>query len=129
MCQDAKAFITAFQVCAHGKSFHQPLADHLNPIETPRCPWSHIAVDFVTGLTISDRNNAILIVADNISKGVQYIPLKKKKKNSLPQQRLGIFWSDLSFISMISLQILCQTDDPNSHPKSGEISALHLEPW
>lgn len=33
-----------------GKSSHQPPASLLHPLPVPRYPWSHIAVDFVTGL-------------------------------------------------------------------------------
>lgn len=45
-------------------------------------------------------------------------------QNSLPQQRLGTSLWGMFFISTVSLKILRQTEDPNSFPTSGELSAL-----
>uniref|UniRef100_A0A3P9M8J2 Integrase catalytic domain-containing protein n=1 Tax=Oryzias latipes TaxID=8090 RepID=A0A3P9M8J2_ORYLA len=38
-------------------------------------PWSHVALDFVTGLPSSRGNTTILTVVDRFSKAVHYIPL------------------------------------------------------
>lgn len=48
---------------------------HLNPLKSPRCPWSHVAVDFGTGLP--DAKIPILTVVDHFSKAMHYIPLLK----------------------------------------------------
>lgn len=40
----------------------------LLPLPTPWSPWSHIAVDFTTGLPPSDSNTIILTVVDQFSK-------------------------------------------------------------
>ncbi|TWW75345.1 Retrovirus-related Pol polyprotein from transposon opus [Takifugu flavidus] len=48
-----------------------------NVSDSPLRPWSHIAVDFVTGLPPSDGNNAILTVVDHFSKAAHFIPLTK----------------------------------------------------
>ncbi|KAK3555306.1 hypothetical protein QTP86_014893, partial [Hemibagrus guttatus] len=45
---------------------------HLLPI--PRRPWSHSAIDFVTGLPLSDGNNTILTIVDRFSKMVHFVP-------------------------------------------------------
>lgn len=42
--------------CARSKSSTSPPASHLLPLPTPGRPWSHIAVDFVTGLPPSHCN-------------------------------------------------------------------------
>lgn len=62
MDRDVKAFIWASLVCAQEKSSHQPPAGLLNPLDNSWCPWSHIAVDFVTGCPPSLGNNAIFTV-------------------------------------------------------------------
>lgn len=121
MEQDVKAFIWVCLVCAQEKSSHQPPAGLLNPLDNHWRPWSHIAVDFVTSPPPSDVNNAILTVVDWFSQAVHFVHLPKL----LPHQRLGTSLSSMFFITTVSLKILHQTKDPNSLPKSGEISALH----
>ena len=44
---------------------------------SPRRPWSHIALDFVTGLPPSHGNTTILTVVDRFSKSVHLVPLPK----------------------------------------------------
>lgn len=43
----------------------------------PSRPWSHIALDFVTGLPASNGNTVVLTVVDRFSKAVHFIPLPK----------------------------------------------------
>jgi len=45
----------------------------LRPLPVPQRPWSHIAVDFVTGFPPSDGNT----VMDRFSKAAHFIPLPK----------------------------------------------------
>ena len=49
----------------------------LCPLPIPSRPWSHIAVDFVTGLPPSEGNSVILTIIDRFSKSVRYVPLPK----------------------------------------------------
>lgn len=77
MTQDVRDFISACPVCTQGKSSLQPPAGLLNPLPTPRRPWSHIAVDFVTALPTSDGNTTLLTVVDHFSKAVHFVPLSK----------------------------------------------------
>lgn len=77
MDRDVKAFIWACLVCAREKTSHQPPAGLLNPLDNPWHPWSHIAMDFVTGPSPSVGNNAILTVVECLSKAVHFIPLPK----------------------------------------------------
>lgn len=43
------------------------------PLPIPQRPWSHIAVDFVMDLPVSNGYTAILIVVDRFSKGVRFL--------------------------------------------------------
>lgn len=46
-------------------------------LPVPRHPWSHIALDFVTGLTTSQGNTVILTIMNCISKAVHFTALPK----------------------------------------------------
>ncbi len=50
VARDARLFVSACPVCAAGKASNRPPAGLLQPLSVPSRPWSHIAMDFVTGL-------------------------------------------------------------------------------
>ena len=77
MVEDTKEFIAACPSCCQHKSSHQAPSGLLQPLPVPRRPWSHIALDFVTGLPASDGNTVILTVVDRFSKTAHLIPLPK----------------------------------------------------
>ncbi|XP_023805590.1 uncharacterized protein LOC111946461 [Oryzias latipes] len=77
MERDVREFVTACEVCARSKSTHSPPAGLLHPLPVPQRPWSHLAMDFVTGLPPSQGNTVILTVIDRFSKSAQFIPLPK----------------------------------------------------
>ncbi len=56
---------------------NRPPVGLLRPLSIPSRPWSHIAMDFVTGLPPSSGNTVILTVVDRFSKAVHFIPLPK----------------------------------------------------
>lgn len=74
MAANVRTFIAA---CARSKTSHRPPAGLLQPQPIPSRPWSHIAVDFVTGLPLSEGNDTILTVVDRFSKAVHFVPLPK----------------------------------------------------
>lgn len=56
----------------------QPLpAGLLHPLPIPQHPWSHIAIDFITDLPVSNGHTAILTIIDRFSKACCLIPLPK----------------------------------------------------
>ena len=77
MSQDTRAFVSACSICARSKASHQPPAGLLRPLPIPSRPWSHIAVDFVTGLPPSAGNTVIFTIVDRFSKTVHFVPLPK----------------------------------------------------
>ncbi|XP_057186466.1 uncharacterized protein LOC130552262 [Triplophysa rosa] len=77
MAADVKQFVLACTICAQNKSLNHPPAGLLRPLPIPSRPWSHIALDFVTGLPVSMGNTVILSVVDRFSKAVHFIPLPK----------------------------------------------------
>ena len=77
MSSDTREFVAACSVYAHSKASHPPPAGLCRPLPVPHQPWSHIAVDFVTGLPPSESNTTILTIVDRFSKSVHFIPLSK----------------------------------------------------
>lgn len=77
MAEDNRRFMGACKVCAQNKSSNQPFIGLLHPLPIPSRPWSHIALDFVTGLPPSSGNTVILTMVDRFSKAVHFIPLLK----------------------------------------------------
>ncbi|KAF7640917.1 hypothetical protein LDENG_00005500 [Lucifuga dentata] len=77
MERDTWEFVSACTVCARSKSSHQPPHGLLRPLPVPSRPWSHIALDFVTGLPPSQGNTIILTIIDRFSKAVHFVALPK----------------------------------------------------
>uniref|UniRef100_A0AAQ5X1C9 Integrase catalytic domain-containing protein n=1 Tax=Amphiprion ocellaris TaxID=80972 RepID=A0AAQ5X1C9_AMPOC len=77
MESDAKEFVAACTICARNKTSNQASPGLLQPLPVPRRPWSHIAVDFVTGLPVSQGNSVILTIVDRFSKAAHFVPLPK----------------------------------------------------
>lgn len=74
---DTKEFVSACSVCARGKASHCAPAGLLQPLPVPHRSWSHIALDFVTGLPTSQGNIVILTIIDRFSKAMHFVPLSK----------------------------------------------------
>uniref|UniRef100_A0A8C4ZXL3 Gypsy retrotransposon integrase-like protein 1 n=1 Tax=Gadus morhua TaxID=8049 RepID=A0A8C4ZXL3_GADMO len=77
MERSVREFVEACSVCAQNKPSNLPPAGFLQPLPVPRRPWSHIALDFVTGLPPSHGNTTILTVVDRFSESVHLVPLPK----------------------------------------------------
>uniref|UniRef100_A0A8C7WV78 Gypsy retrotransposon integrase-like protein 1 n=1 Tax=Oryzias sinensis TaxID=183150 RepID=A0A8C7WV78_9TELE len=73
--RDVKEYIAACTTCAGSKTSNRPPSGLLQPLPVPSRPWSHIAVDFITGLPPSQGHSVILTVIDRFSKAAQFIPL------------------------------------------------------
>lgn len=44
------------------------------PLRTPDRPWSHVAVDFVTDLPVSQGYMVIMVAVDRFSKSCKFVP-------------------------------------------------------
>lgn len=85
MTTDTRAFVFDCSVCARSKATSSWFT---TPASCPSRLWSHIAVDFVTGLPPSEGNTIILTVVDRFSKAVHFIPLPKLPSASETAQLL-----------------------------------------
>ena len=66
---------SVYHLCS-GKS-HQSPSGLLQPLPVPSHPWSHVALDFVTGLPKSEGNDTMLTIVDRFSKSAHYVVLPK----------------------------------------------------
>lgn len=72
-----REFAGACVTCARSKSSHRAPAGLLRPIPVPSHPWSHISLDFVTGLPVCQGNSVILTIVDHFSKQAHFVALPK----------------------------------------------------
>ena len=77
MAADTQAFVKACSVCARNKTPNLRPSGLLQPLPVPHRPWSHISIDFVTGLPSSDGKTVVLTIVDRFSKMVHFVPLSK----------------------------------------------------
>ena len=77
MAEDVKSFVGACAICVRSKNPHQRPQGLLHPLPIPHRPWSHISMDFVTGLPVSEGNTVILVIVDRFSKACRFVPLPK----------------------------------------------------
>ena len=75
--KDVRRFVAACPTCCRAKSDHASPAGLLRPLPVPDRPWSCIAVDFVSGLPVSQGMSVVLTVVDRFSKMVHFVPLPK----------------------------------------------------
>uniref|UniRef100_A0A4W5R6M5 Gypsy retrotransposon integrase-like protein 1 n=1 Tax=Hucho hucho TaxID=62062 RepID=A0A4W5R6M5_9TELE len=75
--EDVDTFVKACPVCCQGKSSHLRPQGLLHPLSIPHRPWSHISLDFITGLPPSLGNTTILVIIDRFSKAARFVPLTK----------------------------------------------------
>jgi hypothetical protein len=104
MVPDVTAFIAACTVCAQNKTPWQAPSGLLQPLPVPHHPWSHISLNFVTGLPPSDGNTVILMVVDRFSKAAHFIPLPKlpSAKETAQFMVQHVFWIHGLPVDMVS---------------------------
>ena len=74
MREDILNFVAACSLCAQAKVTHQQPQGLRQPLPTPRRPWSHIGLDFITGLPPSNHYTTILTIIDRFSKSITKLP-------------------------------------------------------
>jgi hypothetical protein len=69
-------FVKQCQLCQQAKHENTLPAGLLQPLPVPTRPWSHITMDFITGLPKSESCEVILVVVDRLTKYSHFIPLR-----------------------------------------------------
>ena len=52
----------------------------LHPLLIPQWKWEHISTDFVSGLSLTSKNNVIWVIVDRLTKSAHFISFKKGMK-------------------------------------------------
>lgn len=86
--KDVKEYVSTCSTFACKKSSTKHPSGLLHPLTTPHQPWSHITLDFVTGLPSSSGKSVILTIADRFSKAAHFIALEKLPTTSETAQNL-----------------------------------------
>ncbi|KAL0185658.1 hypothetical protein M9458_017328, partial [Cirrhinus mrigala] len=73
--RDVQLYVQACNICTRSKTTNTPSTGELQPLPIPKRPWSHISIDFVTGLPESQGKNTILTIVDRFSKAVHLVAL------------------------------------------------------
>uniref|UniRef100_A0A8C1X240 Gypsy retrotransposon integrase-like protein 1 n=1 Tax=Cyprinus carpio TaxID=7962 RepID=A0A8C1X240_CYPCA len=76
MSQDTSRYLKGCSVCAIANTPRRLPEGKLVPLPIPERPWTHIGVDFMTDLPLSQGNTCVLVVVDRFSKSCKLIPLK-----------------------------------------------------
>lgn len=113
MDSDTQEFVGACSICSRNKTPHQPSSGLFQPLSIPEWPWSHIALDFVTGLPPSQGHIVILTVVDRLSKVDHFIPLaklpsSKEKADALVHQAFRLHGIPMDIVSDQSPQFVSE---------------------
>lgn len=119
---DVSEFVAAFVVCT--KSCHCPPAGLLRPLPVPSCPWSHIAVDSVTGLPLSNGHTIFSPLWITSQDG----PLNSVGQAPIHLCKLLTCSPSMFSGSMVSPLTLVQIVVPSLHLMSGRLFIRCLAP-
>ncbi|KAK3539560.1 hypothetical protein QTP70_010231, partial [Hemibagrus guttatus] len=75
MASDVRRYVQGCWECAISKSPRHLPSGKLQPLPVPNRPWSHLGVDFITDLPVSNGCTCVLVVVDRFSKSCRLIPL------------------------------------------------------
>jgi len=75
---EVKQYIEGRNLCQRNKNRTEPPAGKLMPNEAPDKPWVHIMADFIVKLLLSRGYDSILVVCNQLTKMVYFIPMMEK---------------------------------------------------
>lgn len=75
MKQEVRRFVQACDSCQRNKAEHVQHPGLLQPLPMPRQAWTHISMDFIERLPISQNLDTILVVVDRFTKYSHFLPL------------------------------------------------------
>lgn len=76
--EKVKTYVSECRVCQGTKHETGKSKGLLQPIEPAQAPWETVSIDFITGLPVThDGEDALMVVIDQFSKMVHYIPVKE----------------------------------------------------
>ncbi|CAJ0954135.1 unnamed protein product [Ranitomeya imitator] len=82
LSRDVRAFVQSCGICARAKPCCSRTSGLLLPLPVQKRPWTHISMDFISDLPVSQKMSVIWVVCDRFSKMVHLVPLSKLPSSS-----------------------------------------------
>ena len=76
--REVKQYVEGCNSCQRNKNHTEQLVGKLMPNSIPEKPWTHISADFITKLSLAQGYDVILVVVDQLTKMVHFIPTTEK---------------------------------------------------
>jgi len=76
--REVKQYMEGYDAYQQNKNRTEQPAEKLIPNSIPEKPWTHISADFITKLPLAQGYNSILVVVDQLTKMVHFIPTTEK---------------------------------------------------
>ena len=77
MKRDVIEYVSKCLMCQQVKAEHQVPFGLLNPIPVPQWKWDNIAMDFVSGLPLTQRkHNYVWVIVDRLTKSAHFISIR-----------------------------------------------------
>jgi len=73
-----KQYVEGYDSCQRNKNCTEQPVGKSMPNSIPEKPWMYILADFITKLPIAQGYNSILVVVDQLTKIVHFIPTTEK---------------------------------------------------
>jgi len=78
MTKEVAKYVEGCDLCQRHKNQVEAPAGKLMPNSIPKKPWRHISADFIVKLPLAQGYDAILVVCDQLTKMVHFIPTTEK---------------------------------------------------
>ncbi|KAL1215290.1 hypothetical protein V5N11_016083 [Cardamine amara subsp. amara] len=78
MKRDVAGWVASYPVCQQVKAEHQVPGGLVRSLLIPEWKWDRITMDFVTGLPVCDKKNAIWVIVDRLTKATNFLTMCKK---------------------------------------------------
>ena len=123
MKRDVTKYVYKCLTCQQVKAEHKVLSGLLNPIPIPQWKWDNIAMDFVSGLPLTQKkHDSVWVIIDRLTKSAHFIPV-----------RIDYLWIDyMSYMwmrfskCMVFHCLSCQTETQDLRPDFGR---NYSQPW
>ena len=77
MKKEIAAYVARCDTCCRVKAIHMKPAGLLQPLSVPEWKWEGVIMDFITGLSTTQKgNDSIWVIIDRLSKSAHFIPVK-----------------------------------------------------
>ena len=107
---EVKQYMEGYDSYQRNKNCTEQPVGKLMPNSIPEKPWMHILAEFITKLPLAQGYNSILVVVDQLTKMVYFIPTTEKTSVEGLAKLLGIMCGSYIVYRKVSYQI----EDPNS---------------